>query len=123
MFPRWSIFAALIASSALRSYAQAVFGDWSYVITNGNAAIVVYRGGVGSAVIPNAIEGKPVTIVGVGTNVDPTAKITDLVMPDGVVSIGPRAFENATNLTSLTLGSNVEMIGRAAFAGAGKLTN
>lgn len=113
----------MIAAMASCACAQSVFGDWSYVITNGTAAISAYQGGAGNAVVPNVIEQKPVTIVGVGANVDPSAKLTGLVVSDNVVTIGARAFENATNLTSLALGTNVRNIGRAAFGSAGKLTN
>ncbi len=47
--------------------------------------------------------------------------ITDLVIPDGVTSIGERAFEDCSSLTSVTIPDGVTSIGGMAFSYCYKL--
>ena len=49
--------------------------------------------------------------------------LTDLVIPDGVTSIGDYAFDNYSKLTSVTFGSDVTSIGDRAFFNCGNLTS
>ena len=49
--------------------------------------------------------------------------ITDLVIPDGVVSIGDSSFGDYSRLTSVTIPSSVTSIGRWAFRGCTGLTS
>ena len=46
---------------------------------------------------------------------DKSTEITELVIPDGVTSIGNHAFERCSGLTSVTIGSGVTSIGQSAF--------
>lgn len=50
-------------------------------------------------------------------------KVTDLVIPEGVTSIGDFAFDYCTDLTSVTIPDGVTNIGSCAFRGCEKLTN
>ncbi|MBR2972193.1 MAG: leucine-rich repeat protein, partial [Clostridia bacterium] len=49
--------------------------------------------------------------------------VTDLVIPDGVTSIGDYAFRNCDSLTSVTIGNSVTSIGSYAFAYCSSLTS
>ena len=50
-------------------------------------------------------------------------KITQVVISDGVTSIGWSAFENCTGLTGITLGNSVTSIGADAFSDCSSLTS
>ena len=49
--------------------------------------------------------------------------VTDLVIRDGVTSIGDYVFSRCTSLTSVTIGKSVASIGYAAFDGCSNLTD
>ena len=50
-------------------------------------------------------------------------EVTDLVIPEGVTSIGNVAFRNCSGLTSVTIGSSVTSIGNSAFYSCSGLTS
>ena len=50
-------------------------------------------------------------------------RLTSVVIPDGVTSIGARVFYNCTSLTSVTIGNGVTSISEYAFYGCSKLTS
>ncbi len=49
--------------------------------------------------------------------------LTDIIIPNGVVSIDNMAFSGCTNLTNITILDGVESIGSSAFSGCTSLTN
>ena len=51
------------------------------------------------------------------------SELTSLTIPSNVTSIGESAFAGCSELTSLTIPSNVTSIGESAFAGCGGLTS
>ena len=54
---------------------------------------------------------------------DENTEITNLVIPDGVTSIGSRAFASCTGLTSVTIPNSVTSIGSSAFSSCKGLTS
>jgi hypothetical protein len=76
--------------------------------------------------VPEVIDGKPVRVVGGGGSAyldSPGAKLTSVIIPASVRSIGDRAFWKSSNLSSVTIVEGVQTIGFAAFAYTGSLTN
>jgi len=66
------------------------------------------------AVLPDMIEGCPVTVLGDGVFRASTS-MTSLTLPDSIVSIGDRAFENCASLKSLHLPESLEYLGSSAM--------
>ena len=54
---------------------------------------------------------------------DENTEITELVIPDGVTSIGSEAFGGCSGLTSVTIPNSVTSIGSEAFGGCSGLTS
>ncbi len=51
------------------------------------------------------------------------SQLTSVTIPDSVESIGSNAFYDCSNLTSVTIGSGVKSIGSSAFSGCSNLTS
>mgnify|MGYP003308452823 CR=1 FL=1 len=89
-------------------------GDESYSVTD-----ILPRDYEGTVVIPETHEGLPVTRI--GCRAFCKSKITSVVIPDSVVSIGAHAFDDCDNLKKVTMGKNVKEIGEYAFAYCNRL--
>ena len=123
----------LCVLGVLSATAQLVSADWNYATNGpdrnnpqGSVVITKYVGPGGAAVVPEVIDGKPVRVVGGGGSAyldSPGAKLTSVIIPASVRSIGDRAFWKSSNLSSVTIVEGVQTIGFAAFAYTGSLTN
>ena len=115
-------FLALFLFASLTLYA-ADLSDLTYTTTGGEVTITDCRAAArGELVIPDTIEGNPVTTIehlafGYCTN------LTSITIPDSVTSIGGRVFENCTNLTSITIPDGVTRIGESTFKECIRLTS
>jgi hypothetical protein len=127
---------ALFAFAFLPLYA-ADLSDLTYTTTNGKVTITdCDEAATGELVIPDTIEGNPVTSIGRSAFRDGVpsvtagrtafrncASLTSITIPDGVTSIGNFAFSNCTSLTSITIPDSVTSIGDYAFHGCTSLTS
>ena len=73
----------------------------------------------GDLVIPENIEGKPVTSIGKGAF--QYSRLNSITIPESVTSIGDKAFFGCRNLSSITI-PNSCVIGMGAFVHCRKLT-
>ncbi|MGP8199004.1 MAG: leucine-rich repeat domain-containing protein [Limisphaerales bacterium] len=88
------------------------------------ATIVFYSGPGGDLSIPTNINGLTVTDIGDGTNFAfAYTRVTNVVIPGGVTTIGTNAFNDCTSLTSVTISDGVTSIGENAFYGCTSLAN
>jgi hypothetical protein len=98
---------------------------------DGTVQIRKYTGKNRNLVIPDTIQGKPVTVIGFLGSDDYQRgmfpdSLTSVYIPEGVTTIGHEAFwvggiGRSGNLTSVTLPSTLTDIGVAAFYGQAKL--
>ena len=94
--------------------------QFKYKIDDGSVTITKFDFMVlGSLVIPETIEGKPVTSIGKGAF--QYSRLNNITIPESVTSIGDKAFFGCRNLSSITI-PNSCVIGMGAFAHCSKLT-
>ena len=89
-------------------------GDFSYYIENGEVVIERYHGSGGNVVIPNTIEGKPVTIIGQSAFED-CSSITGIKIPDSVTQIKKWSFSGCNKLKKIDIPSSVSNIESYVF--------
>ncbi|MDQ0288418.1 SUMF1/EgtB/PvdO family nonheme iron enzyme [Oligosphaera ethanolica] len=88
--------------------------DYEYTISNNEVTITQYTGAGGDIVIPNTIDGVPVT--GIGEEAFAyLASITGVAIPDSVISIGDWAFAECDNLSKVSIGAGVVTMGEYPF--------
>ena len=98
-------------------------GDYEYSVdSNGNATIVKYSGSSSTLVIPESIEGNPVTKIGSNAFKSNTT-LTSITFPSGLISIGSSAFYGCTGLSSPAFPAGLQEIGSSAFYGCTGITS
>lgn len=96
--------------------------DFVYeVLNDGTAEITGYSGSTETLTIPSELDGYTVTSLGRRAFYKCTS-LTSVVIPDSVTSIGSWTF-GMCNLTSVTLGNGLIIIGEYAFGGCKNLPN
>ncbi len=76
----------------------------------------------GALVIPNTINGLPVTSIGDGAFYE-CSGLTSVTIGNNVTEIGDYAFGGCSGLTSMTLPSSITFIGDEAFSGCTRVTS
>ena len=101
----------------------ATSGIYTYLFSDGKATITdCNRYASGAIEIPETLDGYLVTAIG-DFAFDDCTNLTSITIPDGVTSIGKHAFSWCESLTSITLPDGVTSIGNAAFAQCISLTS
>jgi hypothetical protein len=86
---------------------------FTYIVENGKVTITGYESNEMAVVIPETIEGCPVTEIG-GTAFCDMA-ITSIVIPNGVERIGNSAFWGCYRLETMTVPSTLKIVEHDAF--------
>src|SRR4030095_4525524 len=92
-----------------------VQAQFNYTTENGTITITGYTGPGGAVVVPDTIDGRPVTSIGYHAFAF-NASLTSVTIPNSVINIGNAAFEVCASLTSVTLGNSVTSVGGFPFA-------
>ncbi|MGJ8638631.1 MAG: leucine-rich repeat domain-containing protein [Opitutaceae bacterium] len=103
----------------------AQFDDFSYELINGETEVEITdypETATGPVVIPDTIEGKPVTRIG-DSAFKFCAHLTSITISENVTSIASESFSNCNGLTAITVPDSVRHIGESAFAHCQDLTN
>ena len=100
-----------------REYGNSEEGLLYVVPQNSNAIIVNYRGEKAEVAIPAEVAGYPVeTLDGTFSGCE---YLTDVQIPDSVVTIGKNAFRDCTALKNVRIPEQVTTLGEAAFRNSG----
>ena len=100
---------------------RSVQGDFEYTVSGEAATITKYTGTGGTVTIPEAIDGVPVTGIGVSA-FDGCSVLERIVIPDSVTRIERDAFRNASALSEVRLSGSLTYLGGQAFDGCENLT-
>lgn len=95
--------------------------DYEYVVINEEAYITkASRSFSGHVVVPSQLGGYPVTFI-FGGSFRSCVNVTEVTIPDSVITIGFNCFEDCTGLETVNLGKNVTTFIGRAFAGCASL--
>lgn len=102
----------VVPTSFNKVYAD-IPSEFTYTESNSMATITGYTGSSNDIIIPDEIDGYPVTAI--GNEAFHSKRLTSVTIPEGVLSIGSSAF-HSNNLTSVTIPNSVTTISDRAFA-------
>lgn len=95
-------------------------GDYLYLLDNGTAMISGYRGTEERLSIPSVLDGYPVSAIE-AFSFSECSTIKDVIIPEGIVTIGINAFEQCTALVGVSFPKSLKSIEDSAFAGCSVL--
>lgn len=133
---------SIILASSPVSTKAGQYGDFTYASDGAQVTIIGYTGTGGVVVIPDVIDGFPVTSLGLGsfrlctnlTSVTIGTNVTDIgesafaasslhgiLFPDGLTNIGNYAFAFCSNVSDITIPNRVTTVGNEAFLACSNL--
>jgi len=110
------LFITIFTSLVIAVFAQTEI-DFEYRVNEGNITITGYKGNARNIIIPERINGLPVTAIGdeafAGHNDVRTSmyisNLNSVIIPDTVKIIGKKAFRNRW-IENITIGNSVEIM-------------
>ena len=108
---------SLLLISGIPFYASADIAakeDFVYDVNGDSVTITRYTGDAEELIIPNTIEGKPVTEIGERA-LEGQPDIVSVEIPSGVTKIGYHAFTSDRGLETITIAATVTEIDEGAF--------
>ena len=96
--------------------------SFEYEDCMGGIMLISYTGTESNVIIPDSIDGKPVTSVGNGA-FKKNRILRSVKIPGSVKSIGDNAFRECRGLQSVTFGSGLTDIGSSAFLGCTEISS
>lgn len=117
---------AVVTITSNKSITATFEGDptkFIFTETATEATLKQYTGTLTSVTIPSTYHGKPVTVIGSGSNPVFSSSVTEVIIPNSVTSIGNDAFRNCGLTGTLTIPNSVKSIGQSAFLGCIGLTS
>jgi len=123
--PFKEVWPVLILLTTATASVASEFGDFIYTVTSSNtvtiAGYLVDTAPGGSVVVPETIEGLPVTIIDTWafrhSNI-----ITNITLPESLIEIRDKAFYDHDGITRITIPDHVVKIGESAFFACSYLT-
>ena len=124
--------AVLLCNVVANAHDFKVDGIYYNITSTGNLAIEVtykdskYNSYSGNIVIPETVayNGKTYRVTSIGQNAFyKCTELTNVILPNSIVTIGKYAFSNCSKLTNITIPNNVTSIGDDAFENCKKLTS
>lgn len=93
-------------------------GDFTYSLLDDDTAVVTsYKGSETVLSVPEQLDGH--SVVGIENKAFYKAAITELILPDSVEAVGNYSAMYCTELTKVTFGKNIKIIGVSAFESSG----
>jgi len=115
----------LFLLATVAASAASEFNDFIYTVTPSNtvtiAGYLVDTAPGGTVVVPETIEGLPVTIIDTWAFRHANI-ITNITLPETLIEIRDKAFYDQDGITSITIPNNVVEIGESAFFACSFLT-
>ena len=100
-----------------------ISGDYEYaILEDGTAEITTYYGEAEALIIPETLDGLPVTTIG-DWAFEGCSSLSAVTIPDSVTTIGDGAFAYCSSLSDVTIPDSVTSIGDGAFASCSSLSS